>query len=549
MKFSTKSPFSVKPLAISTCLLSTLLLVGCQSMPSVQPSSPTALSTAQTPAAAKTMIINAQQQQRRQSLAYHSNIEINNDKKFMGINTDKLMATGDDVDSYCEDKHDQDYIALTTEAAAQDKDLSDAIYDEKRNALKNTYLACTSNYRAWRENQNDYADDYLERYSEAYDNTSSDENTETASVSPYYEKLFSEYDTQPTKLSVKKQQLLDAYLLKPLSIDVQGVYQPLAGRFTMLPSAQYSARNHHSSISQPIYVDAKSGNIYLWADNFAMFNASYLDDKLGTTWKNKWLKIAMNDGSLPKGFGMALVKSHFKAMDDVYAQADTRQFEFVTAQSLNNMSPKLPAHQLQAMQKSSQIIRRLQDEISYEQAQRQYYSTLYSLIGQQYPELIKEADNTVADDDKKALTSKVIVQQGLAMMKNMFEEPDDADATDSSNAQVKVFVQDLSGLDSQGKLLWQHQRLPLSSIASSKQASTEQVVIDVLNQYAPIREQDSVFPNLPSNMQIPSAQNSVDLKDYSQVLTEYYRDGHGTAVGKMIFNVLPMAKARFGATD
>ena len=106
MKISTPSPFSVKPLAISTCLLSTLLLVGCQSMPSVQSSSPAMLSTAQTPDAAKAMIIKAQQQQRRQSLAYHSNVEINNDQKFAGIDTAKLMATGDDVDSYCEAKHD-----------------------------------------------------------------------------------------------------------------------------------------------------------------------------------------------------------------------------------------------------------------------------------------------------------------------------------------------------------------------------------------------------------------------------------------------------------
>ena len=511
-----------------------LVLVGCQSMPASQTSSAAALSTAQTPAAAKTMIMKTAQQQRRTSFAYHSNFEINNSQQFVGINTDNLPVESDYVGSYCEDKHDQDYAALISQAQEQGKEVSAAAYTPQRTAIKSAYLACSKNYLAWDENQ--YRDD------SEYDDEYAADDRDKKSVSPYYQKLFDEYDERSTKLDVKKAQLLDAYLLKPLSIDAQGVYQPLAGRFTILPSVQYDARNHHTSISQPIYVDAKSGSIYLWADNFAMINAAWIDDELGTKWKNKWLKITIDDGSLPKGFGKALIKSHFAAMDAALAQAEAREFEFVTAQSLTKMSPKLPAHQLKTMSQSSQIIRRVQDNASREQSEKQYYRALYDSIRAQYPAFIAELERSEdegAEDSKQKWTSKRLVQHGLAMVKQRIDEEDGDDTS------ADVITQDLSGFDSQGQLLWEYNRSPLSTFTNKNRSMAEHVVLDSLQQYTPIRAQDSMFPNLPSDMQIPTAQNSVDIKAYGDLLMERYRNGEGTAIGQKIFTLLPMMQSRF----
>ena len=535
MNTTKHTSFAIKPLVLSTCALSMLVLVGCQSMPAAQSASTTSISAVQTPAAAKAMIIKAAQQQRRTSFAYHSNIEINNRQKFVGVKADSIVADSDYVGSYCEDKHDQDYAALIGQAQKQDKDVAAAAYSQQREAIKNEYLACSKNYRAWDDNQYSYDNEYDESYA-------SDER-EKKSVSPYYQKLFDEYDERTTALDIKKAQLLDAYLFKPLSIDAQGVYQPLAGRFTILPSAQYHARNHHTSISQPIYVDAKSGSIYLWADNIAMINAAWIDDELGTKWKNKWLKITMNDGSLPKGFGKALIKSHFKAMDATLAQADAQEFEFITAKSLNMMSPKLPAHQLQPMLQSSQIVRRVQDNDSRTQALTQYYNALYASISAQYPEFIEEiehSDGNDGDDAKQKWTSKVMVQQGLAMIKRMI----DVEAHNDDETSVNAITQDLSGFDRQGNLLWQHNRMPLSTVTDKEPAMAKQVMIDTLQQYTPIRAQDSMFPNLPSDMQVPTAQNSVDAREYGELLMQRYRNGEGAAIGQQLFNMLPMLQSR-----
>ena len=75
------------------------------------------------------------------------------------------------------------------------------------------------------------------------------------------------------------------------------------------------------------------------------------------------------------------------------------------------------------------------------------------------------------------------------------------------------------------------------------------LIVDALTQYMPIRAQDKAFPNLPSNSQIPTANNSIDLKEYSAELGEYYRQGNGTAMGKMLFNMLPMYQQRFGSVE
>ncbi|MGE6360100.1 hypothetical protein [Psychrobacter glacincola] len=505
-----------------------LLLTGCQSTSLDQSN---AMTAKQTPVAAKTALATALQKQHRQSFSYHSNLEVSNEQQFSDIDTKidaKAPVASGYIDEYCEDTHDQAYAALITQAEAQNKDILAADYDAQRTVLKDTYLECTDAYEAWVESK--------------YDS----EITVPAS----YQQLFDNYDDRSTAQDIKKAKLLDAYVLKPLSINAQGVYQPMAGKATMLASVQYQARNHQSSVNQPIYLDLKNGNIYLWADNFAMFNSELLDDKLGTKWRNKWLKLAIDDGTLPKGFGSGLIKSHFAALDATFDAAPISQFDYVAPNTLASLSPKLPSHQLPAMLASKQVIRRVQSAESYEQFYQDYMRIIYERLSQRYPELVKESEPYEASDtNAKKFTSKALAQQMLAMIKNDIDSGSEtiaettAEKTESAML-ANAETQELYGFDKGGQLKWQHLRSELPS-----ETTSNNMVIDVLQQYSAVSAKNMAFPNLPSDVQVPNASNSIDVREYGSELMQYYRDGNGTAMGKMMFSVMPMAKEKLGSVD
>lgn len=508
------------PLLTSVFLSGALLLTGCQSTNLSQSNT---VAAQQLPSNAKKTLATALQKQRRQSFSYHSNLEISNNQQLTAAPTKQLVAS-DYVDEHCEETHDQAYAALIMQAEKQNKDILATDYDAKRDALKQSYFECVDAYHAWDDHQ--------------YDSD--------VKVAPDYQALFDNYEDKPKPLDLKKAQLLDEYLLKPLSINAQGVYQPMAGKATMLASAQYHSRNHHSSINQPIYVDFKNGDIYLWADNFALLNSELLDDKLGTKWRNKWLKIAIDDGTLPKGFGSEAIKSHFAALDLTYDAAPVDQFDYVAPNTLASLSPKLPAHQLSAMLPSDQIIRRVQSFNSYQDDYQNYMQIFYDRISKKYPELVKEAEPMTAFETiqgSKELTSKAMVQKVLAMIKDQMND----DETAETKAITNTEVQELYGFDKRGQLKWQHVHRQLDN--TSKPNTDNSMMLDVLQQYSAINTTMLAFPNLPSNVQSPNASNSIDLREYGPELLQYYRDGNGTAVGKMIFNMLPMAKERLIATE
>lgn len=545
-----------------TLVTGALLLTGCQSTNLNQSN---AITAKQTPAAAKTALATALQKQRRQSFSYHSNLELSNEQYFSDIDSTQLVPS-EYVDSYCDDSHDQAYAALLTKAQAQHKDIAAIDYDDQRDALKKSYLACSAAYEAWRDAHYDSeayaidaaAEDVVDSVAEMETTASNMDSAREASVmtvsayvSPYYEKLFNEYESKQSKQGIKKSQLLDAYVLKPLSINAQGIYQPMAGKATMLASVQYQARNHQSSINQPIYLDFKNGNIYLWADNFAMFNSELLDDKLGTKWRNKWLKLAIDDGTLPKGFGSELIKSHFAALDATFDAAPVSQFDYVAPNTLASLSPKLPSHQLPAMLASNQVIRRVQSTKSYEQFYQDYMRIVYERMSQRYPELVKENEPYEASDtNAKKFTSKALVQQMLAMIKNDidsgFETIAETTAEKTESATLaNSETQELYGFDKGGQLKWQHLRSELPSENTSKQ----NMVIDVLQQYSALNATDKTFPNLPGEVQVPNASNSIDVREYGKELIQHYRDGNGTAMGKMMFSVMPITKEKFGVIE
>ena len=533
------SAIKTRTLLTSALLTGALLLTGCQSTSlasnlsnnlsnnlSSTASQSNAMTAKQTPAAAKTALAAALQKQRRQSFSYHSNIEISNERQLTDgyVEAKGAPATAGE---YCQDSHDQAYVALIAQAETQNKEVWDADYDAQRTALKDTYLECSAAYQAWED--------------------SKDNEDDSAVVAPAYQQLFDRYEDKPTPLDIKKAALLDAYLLKPLSINAQGIYQPMAGKATMLADVQYHARNHHSSINQPIYIDFKNGDIYLWADQIALLNSEFLDDKLGTKWRNKWLKIAMDDGTLPKGFGREVIKSHFAALDSTYAAAPISQFDYVAPSSLASLSPKLPTSQLAAMQASAQVIRRVQSAESYDNFYQDYMRTLYSRISQQYPELVKaNASDVAANTNADTFTSRALVQQLLAMIKNAVDSEDWGTAASTVSSEV----QELYGFDKRGQLKWQHMRTGFASKnASERSTSDKGLIIDALQQYSVIQAADKAFPNLPSDRQVPNASNSIDVRQYGRDLIQYYRDGNGTALGKMMFGMLPMAKASFDTVE
>ena len=96
-------------------------------------------------------------------------------------------------------------------AEVQNKDILAANYDTERTTLKDNYLECTDAYQAWADSK--YGSE--------------------VTVPASYQQLFDNYDDQVTAQDVKKAKLLDAYVLKPLSINAQGLYQPMAGKVTM----------------------------------------------------------------------------------------------------------------------------------------------------------------------------------------------------------------------------------------------------------------------------------------------------------------------------
>ncbi|WP_299184531.1 hypothetical protein [uncultured Psychrobacter sp.] len=516
---------------VSALVAGAALLTGCQSTSLGQSN---AMTATQTSVAAKTAVASALQAQRRQSFRYHSNLEISNKQQFDNITAQSTANNGanspitaDDIYQYCEDTHDEAYAALLAQAEGQNQDISATKYDAQRATIKQSYLACTDAYQAWQDSQ--------------YDSE--------VSVPADYQKLFDNYDAQPTAQGIKKAKLLDAYLLKPLSINAQGVYQPMAGKATMLASAQYQARNHQSSLNQPVYIDFKNGDIYLWADNFAMINSKLLDDKLGTTWQNKWLKITLDDGTLPKGFGKAVITHHFAALDAAFAAAPASQFEYVAPTSLTALSPKLPAHQLPAMLASEQVIRRTQSAANHEQSYQDYMRGLYERISQQYPELVNDSADgadSASDVAPDVFTSKAWVQQVLTIIKSSIDDTDDTVASRAVDTGSETpNVQTLYGVDKRDRLIWQHLRREFPS----KKNKYKGVVMDVMQQYSAIRPNDAAFPNLPSDVQVPNARNSVDAREYGRELMQYYRDGNGTTIGKMIFKALPLAQERLGSTD
>lgn len=469
--------FNLKvPRPLVTALASALALSACQSTPIA--SSNLKVSNG-SPQLAKNMMMEVIQKQRRSAYAYHSSLAVSNKPRqaVLAAANKQQLAMADESLNHCEHVHDQAYIELMEQAEKEDQDIQSEAYATDRQALKTAYLNCDAKLQQWEESHSDdeqYTDDDEYKYNDdAYaieqakseiesierDEAKSDEVAESTEATTTDDLIDIEdtkeeteegsflpnYDGDHTQLDVKKAKLIEAYLLKPLSLTAQGVYQPRAGIFTLLPTVQFKTRNHITAVNQPIYIDAKAGAIYLWADNFAYPLSENLDERLGSNWQNKWLKLSLNDGSLPKGFGRDLIKSHFKAIDDAYAATPASEYQFLDKKSLKQLTPELPAAQLPMMINASTIIRHQQSLKVYDDFVQRYGRSLYEQISQKYPELIEEEGS-----DESKITASWLEKVAIAIDAAEADDVNSEMATESELQPAIASAESLPTADDSG---------------------------------------------------------------------------------------------------
>lgn len=293
-----------------------------------------------------------------------------------------------------------------------------------------------------------------------------------------------DYDTMHTALDLKKNELLQAYLLDSLDVRVVGNYRPLVGTLTLLPTAQYTIKNAKFMVNQPIIIDAHAQMIYLWADNLALANSMYLDDKLGTAWQNKWLKLPINDGTLPNAFAKDLLQTFVSAKSQVFDNAD---ISFIGRDELNTLIDSKIRHKLSAVSHIIQVKKQRSSDLSA--------LIFYDEMTQKYPQLIDDSSH-----DK--LTSLAIMQKLFAML-----DKNNHIAKDTDSYQFYGVTGN--------KIVWQ---VSESTLPYDKNPANEPLKIYQVTQFNDRLISD--FDRLPSLHQKPNVQNTVNLFDYSNALTE-----------------------------
>lgn len=586
----------------SLALLTPLALTACQISPSISQNS---LSTtlAQLPAEqqsqiAKDTLLKSLQKQYRSSYAYHVDVLGSNDlrRENLAKASSKQLAMSDNPEEHCEHIHDEAYVTLLEQAEKSGRSITDAIYSAERESIKSSFLECQTAYEEW-NNEAPY-DKWLEQAIDQakVDLGQADEaNTEGSTVkdsteenqdTEYYEdaertEFLPGYDASHTKLDVRKAKLLDAYLLNPMSLTSTGVYRPLSGKLSIVPTFSYQRRNLTLSNSHFIYVDAKEGSVYLWADTFAYLMSAYLDENLGLGMQDKWIKIDLNDGSLPNGFLMDLIKSHLQAQDKMYANSANSQYRFLSTAQLQNQSPKPDAKHLSYMNNASTVIERTMTEAQFKEGQQLYLSTLYNQITNKYPQLVVESnlerdddgniedsvEESIKDDDdsnKDTFNSRVIFTKIFKaiddrLKNSSLEETDTITTSDTSSVKVNIIkvnpaidyaVRDDSqtdnkwlwrnvyGLDNRQHIVWQlaqRQMKETDSVYSGSDDLFRGLRLEALIRYSDISVAQPMFNTLPAGASLPSKSNSVDLKAYLTDLKQRYEKGQGTEQGKILF--------------
>lgn len=343
-------------------------------------------------------------------------------------------------------------------------------------------------------------------------NLSQDENcvSDAAAIERYddnkgaYEDNQDGYDAQHTKLDLKKAKLAKVYLFDPLTVSVVGNYRPLVGYISILPQATYRAKNVNMMINQPIVISLKDEAIYLWADNLALANASYLDDELGNQWQGKWLKLPINDGSLPKDFTKDVIQSYVKAREKIMADSAVEMVSMDALPSSLKLQSNLGADSIVRVRKPAELstLRYFYDEMS-----------------QKYPSLVQATSacqtlDQAAHDTENTATAEAATEDAHqhlnshALMQQLFAITDSR--TSSTAPMLDLHRDEYYGLKG-NTVLWQ-------ATQAQAQSKQETVAVYQLTQFYP--KIMSEFDRLPAQSKMPNAHNTVDVMDYGNDLID-----------------------------
>lgn len=391
----------------------------------------------------------------------------------------------------CEETHDATYATLVQRAEQAGLDVSADDYVLDRQALKETYIRCVA-----------------QRFSRLPDV----DNPPLAY-----------WTNEP---NARKQKLINAYYLAPLRLGVAGSYKPLQS-ITALPNAHYQMGQLSLMVNQPIYFDLKAGDVYLWADNLAMVNAMWLDRRLGDGWRNKWLRVSMNDGSLPADFVRDFWRTLIEAERHVFDGLDSEVFESVDkAVFLGSLKQYGDTF---VVDDNVKTIVRQQSLGQESQAVREYF---YDKMTAKYPMLIR-SEQTSTEQDKPTFDSQTLMQllfeQLKPATKQANERLSDVERQVLNERHLPPIQHDHKtpnepfvyyGLDRFGRLIWvyhQHEKyLPLTDTPVPFSVLTK---IEYGKSYH--------FDRLPKAFAIPNRDDSVDLLVYGSDLLGNLKDDDG----------------------
>lgn len=473
---------------LSACTLM-VLMSACQTTQSIAPTSQAPF-VSKHEQSAKHALKTAITKTTKTSFSYHSTIILDNELRWSALRqaTPEQLANADSEILRCDEEHDNRYVALGKKALAQGLDISSDSFVQERQALKEQFLACQETYGhddSWEfgldeSNAAELSGDVLE--------TQDGLKNEVVST----------YDTAHTAKDVKKTQLLQAYLLEPMQLSVVGNYRPLVGTFSALPMMDYQFYNAKVMINQPIYVDMNAGEIYLWADNFALANATYLDKKLGLDWQNKWLKLPINDGSLPPSFKEDFIKTYLDALKDSYENTDEKNisYEKPSAQLLAKLNKK----QQQLVNQTAVIIAKnsSNDDSQKQQVLRYFYDTMLN----KYPVLSEKPSN-------KTMDSLRFMQSLFAYLdKKANGTPIDLPADTQKNHAM------FFGLNAKGEISWVLTSCFVKNFSPDSEPMTIHSFTVLDGKLIP------EFERLPQAAVKPSIKNSVELFAYTNQLKD-----------------------------
>lgn len=501
-----------------------------------------------TPLDPKNVLAMALQTQVRSAFSYQTDVYVFNnkadskDKKFIEDDTNNKAYDN------CETIHDTAYIKLAKEAKQQNKDIKFEEYHDKTDALLQDYKAC-------RDKENTYQTfDFKDFYEKTKDQ--SPQNRANAFLEQSDKHIQEQAVTKAFDKDDKTSQLLEEYLLKPSHVTITGRYEPYKGAITALPTFTYQAKNIDAMVNQPIYVDAKEGRIYFWADNLALANNRLLDKTLGDQWQNKWLYLSINDGSLPKDFTKELVKAFIRAKAEAFLALPQHSFAKIDEQELTKtplIYQNLPQNAQTVIHNTPYIVRTQITEKDKAYSRYVFLDTFYHEITKKYPELtlenalgiytnrfferyIREGESVIhvsnlqQDESKnqnmaEALFSKMNSKAlTVLLLKRVNDEIDRyvteaINLTEGENSSPAISHYGIEN----GKVTWIHQRLSWDKSLPAKLSSVTQdkaVFLDNFTQLYQDKKELGKFSRLPSIHQIPNEQNGVNILDYKNDLVQ-----------------------------